>query len=171
MKLIQINCEELVEGYESPVANLAGSKENEDEDEGDDEDITADTDPSSSKKGTSKSSSSKSISITSRTMSEFDTCAPEKSEEFDPVQGNREIFFPFFKHDWPHLLQLSIGTLCYSCESPKENSDCQISPNQTTTIMCESQQHICFTKKIQNVAGDLREIFFVLGKLKKNQKF
>lgn len=43
--------------------------------------------------------------------------------------------------------------LCYSCESPKENSDCQINPNQTTTTMCESKQQICYTKKSTNVAG------------------
>jgi hypothetical protein len=33
--------------------------------------------------------SSKSLSILSRSISEYDTCAPEKSVEFDPVQGKR----------------------------------------------------------------------------------
>jgi hypothetical protein len=44
----------------------------------------------SSKKGksSSSSSSSKPISILSRSISEYDTCAPEKSVDFDPVQGN-----------------------------------------------------------------------------------
>ena len=53
-----------------------------------------------------------------------------------------------------HLLQLFIGMLCYFCESPKENSECQLNPNQTTTTTCESKQHVCFTKKIQNVTGN-----------------
>jgi len=43
--------------------------------------------------------------------------------------------------------------LCYSCESPKENSDCQINPNQTTTIMCETKQQVCYSKKTTNAAG------------------
>jgi hypothetical protein len=89
--LIQINCEELIEGYENPVAGVAQSTDNE-ADDVEDEDITGDM-GTSSKKGkspssSSSSSSSKSISILTRSISEYDTCAPEKSVDFDPVQGN-----------------------------------------------------------------------------------
>jgi len=83
---LQINCEELVEGYENPIAGVVQSTAN-DDDDGEDEDITGDM-GTSSKKGKSSSSSSKSISILSRSISEYDTCAPEKSVDFDPVQGN-----------------------------------------------------------------------------------
>ncbi|UJR31003.1 hypothetical protein I4U23_018514 [Adineta vaga] len=84
----KINCEELVEGYENPVAGVTGAPED-GEDEGEDEDITGDMGTVSQKKSKSSSSlSSKSMSILSRSISEFDTCAPEKSVEFDPVQGN-----------------------------------------------------------------------------------
>lgn len=130
----KINCEELVEGYDNPVAGITKSSDNEsntDDADGDDDDD--DDGGGSSKTKKNKSSSSKSISILSRTTSEFDTCASEKSVEFDPVQG----------------------TLCYSCDSPKENSDCQISPNQTTTIMCETKQQVCYSKKTTNAAGKL----------------
>ncbi len=60
-----------------------------DDDDGEDEDITGDMGTSSKKgKSSSSSSSSKPISILSRSISEYDTCAPEKSVDFDPVQGN-----------------------------------------------------------------------------------
>ncbi|CAF3902190.1 unnamed protein product, partial [Adineta steineri] len=86
-----INCEELVEGYENPVAGVTGSP-GDDADDVEDEDITSDMGTSSKTKSKSSSlsasSSSKSISILSRSISEYDTCTPEKSVEFDPVQGN-----------------------------------------------------------------------------------
>ena len=44
--------------------------------------------------------------------------------------------------------------LCYSCESQKENSDCQINPNQTTSIMCETKQQLCYSKKTTNAGGE-----------------
>lgn len=60
-----------------------------------DEDITDEMGQSSKKKLSksatslsSATSASKPLSIISRTTSEYDTCAPEKSVEFDPVQGN-----------------------------------------------------------------------------------
>ena len=100
--LLQLNCEELVEGYENPVAGVthstAGKGDDDgDDDGGDDDDAApapapADGSPPKKKKpkpsGSSSSSSSKSISILTRTASEFDTCTQEKAVEFDPVQGN-----------------------------------------------------------------------------------
>jgi len=86
---LQINCEELVEGYDNPIAGAVQSTANDDDDV-EDEDITGDM-GTSAKKGKSSSlssSSSKSISILSRSISEYDTCTPEKSVDFDPVQGN-----------------------------------------------------------------------------------
>ena len=86
----------MVEGYESPVAGVTGSADKEEEGDDEDEDITDDKEPSSKKKSKSATSStqsasapsgSKSMSILSRTMAEYDTCAPEKAEEFDPIQG------------------------------------------------------------------------------------
>lgn len=65
----------------------------------------------------------------------------------------------FLGHDSPDIDQHSIGMLCYSCESPKENSECQTSPNQTTTTMCESKQQICYTKRTTNTAG--KQLSFV----------
>ena len=61
----------------------------------------------------------------------------------------------FLGHDSPDIHQPSIGMLCYSCESPKESSECQTSPNQTSTTMCESKQQICYTKRTTNTAGEL----------------
>lgn len=43
---------------------------------------------SSLPKKSKPSVSSKSMSILTRSISEYDTCAPEKSVDFDPVQGN-----------------------------------------------------------------------------------
>jgi hypothetical protein len=65
--------------------------------------------------------------------------------------------------------------LCYSCESQKENSECQINPNQTTTMMCESKQQICYSKKTTNADGKLSKftktfsylINFLLNKSRK----
>ena len=91
----QLNCEELVEGYENPVAGVTRSADKEasdDEEDEDDEEISSDAGTTSSKKKKPKASpSTKSISILSRTTSEFDTCTPEKSVEFDPVQGKLAI--------------------------------------------------------------------------------
>ncbi|CAF1473844.1 unnamed protein product [Rotaria sp. Silwood1] len=133
----KLNCEELVEGYDNPVAGVTQSTSNDDDDV-EDEDITDEMGISTKKKlskssSSSSSSSNKAISILGRSMSEYDTCTPEKSVEFDPVQG----------------------MLCYSCESQKENSDCQLNPNQTTTMMCESTQQICYSKKTINAVGKL----------------
>ena len=84
----QLNCEELVEGYENPVAGLTHSPEKEEAaEESDDEEISTDAGTSSKKKKSKDASSSKSISILSRTTSEFETCSAEKSVDFDPVQG------------------------------------------------------------------------------------
>ena len=67
-----------------------------------------------------------------------------------------ELFQIFFLgHDSPDIDQPSIGMLCYSCDSPKESSECQTSPNQTATTMCESKQQICYTKRTSNTAGKL----------------
>ncbi|CAF4455404.1 unnamed protein product [Rotaria socialis] len=91
----KLNCEELVEGYENPVSGLTVAPGQE-EDDIEDEDITDEMGKTSKKKisksATSLSSvpspsSNKQMSILSRTTSEFDTCAPEKSVEFDPVQA------------------------------------------------------------------------------------
>ncbi|CAF4361320.1 unnamed protein product, partial [Rotaria magnacalcarata] len=80
--------------YENPVSGLTVAPGNE-EDDVEDEDITDEMGKTSKKKisksATSLSSvpspsSNKQMSILSRTTSEFDTCAPEKSVEFDPVQ-------------------------------------------------------------------------------------
>lgn len=70
------------------MAGVTGTPEN--DDDGEDEDITSDMGTVSHPKSKSAASpsSSKSVSILSRSTSEFDTCAPEKSVEFDPVQGN-----------------------------------------------------------------------------------
>ncbi|CAF3162533.1 unnamed protein product [Rotaria socialis] len=95
----KLNCEELVEGYENPVAGVtrstdeAGDNADDDDDGGDDDD--GPSDGAASKKKKTKSPPTKSISILSRTTSEFDTCTVEKPVEFDPVQGNKYIpFFP-----------------------------------------------------------------------------
>ena len=91
----QLNCEELVEGYENPVAGVTRSAdkgEDDGDDDGDDDDDTShDAGTSTKKKKSKESASSKSISILSRTTSEFDTCAPEKAVDFDPVQGTEYI--------------------------------------------------------------------------------
>ncbi|CAF4067912.1 unnamed protein product [Rotaria sordida] len=90
----KLNCEDLVEGYDNPVASVTQSTSNDDDDV-EDEDITDEMGKSTKKKlsksssSSSSSSSNKPISILSRTISEYDTCTPEKSVEFDPVQGNR----------------------------------------------------------------------------------
>ncbi|CAF1489957.1 unnamed protein product, partial [Adineta steineri] len=133
--LDKLNCEELVEGYENPVAGVTRSsnKGDDDDDDTDDDDSPSDAGPTKSKKESKGSSSSKSISILSRTTSEFETCTQEKAVEFDPVQG----------------------MLCYSCDSQKENSDCQMNPNQTTSTMCETKQQICYSKRTTNAAGKL----------------
>ncbi|CAF4562648.1 unnamed protein product [Rotaria sp. Silwood1] len=92
----KLNCEELVEGYDNPVAGVTQSTSNDDDDV-EDEDITDEMGISTKKKlsksssSSSSSSSNKAISILGRSMSEYDTCTPEKSVEFDPVQGNRCI--------------------------------------------------------------------------------
>ncbi|CAF4787600.1 unnamed protein product, partial [Rotaria socialis] len=86
----KLNCEELVEGYENPVAGVtrstdeAGDNADDDDDGGDDDD--GPSDGAASKKKKTKSPPTKSISILSRTTSEFDTCTVEKPVEFDPVQ-------------------------------------------------------------------------------------
>ncbi|CAF3372084.1 unnamed protein product [Rotaria sp. Silwood1] len=85
----KLNCEELVEGYENPVAGVTRSTdEPEDDDDGADDDDTSTDAGASSKKKKTKAPSTKSISILSRTTSEFETCAAEKPVEFDPVQGS-----------------------------------------------------------------------------------
>ncbi|CAF3719429.1 unnamed protein product [Adineta steineri] len=86
--LDKLNCEELVEGYENPVAGVTRSsnKGDDDDDDTDDDDSPSDAGTTKSKKESKGSSSSKSISILSRTTSEFETCTQEKAVEFDPVQ-------------------------------------------------------------------------------------
>lgn len=76
------------------MAGVTGTPDN-DEDEAEDEDITGDMGTVSNKKSKSTSSSSKSMAILSRSTSEYDTCAPDKSVEFDPVQGNPYISLVF----------------------------------------------------------------------------
>ena len=76
------------------MAGVTGTPNN-DEDEAEDEDITGDMGTVSNKKSKPTSSSSKSMAILSRSISEYDTCAPEKSVEFDPVQGNQYISLIF----------------------------------------------------------------------------
>jgi hypothetical protein len=82
-----------VEGYDSPVAGVTRSadKDDDDDDDAEDEDITKDgnSPTPAKKKKSSSSSSSKAITILSRNVSEFETCTPEKSVEFDPVQGTK----------------------------------------------------------------------------------
>lgn len=95
--VFQLNCEELVEGYENPVAGVTRSADKDDgAAAGDDSDEDDDNDggTSSKKKKTKAPSSSQSISILSRTTSEFETCSAEKAVDFDPVQGIR--FLPRF---------------------------------------------------------------------------
>ena len=105
----QLNCEELVEGYENPVAGVTRSADKDDGggDDSDDEEIATDAGTPSKKKKSKPAavpSPSSSISILSRTTSEFETCTQEKAVEFDPVQGNDSFpFFPF-RHDLLHLL-------------------------------------------------------------------
>ncbi len=113
----QLNCEELVEGYENPVAGVtrsADKEDNDDDDDGDD-DISTDAGTSSKTKKSKSSSSSKSISILSRTTTEFETCIPEKSVEFDPVQGKQQIpyflFFDMTRFIYYSLLQVRYVTL------------------------------------------------------------
>jgi len=109
MIFLKLNCEELVEGYENPVAGVTRSvdKGDDDGDDPDDDDIPTDAGTSSKKKKSKESSSSsKSISILSRTTSEFDTCTQEKSVEFDPVQGNKYI--PFFFFDMTFFIYCSL---------------------------------------------------------------
>jgi hypothetical protein len=88
---LKINCEELVEGYDSPVAGITSPADN-GEDDVEDEDITGDMGTSSkvkSKSSSFSSLSSKSMSILSRSISEYDTCARENSVDFDPIQGKK----------------------------------------------------------------------------------
>jgi hypothetical protein len=108
MIFLKLNCEELVEGYENPVAGVTRSVDKDgDGDDSADDDIPTDAGTSKNKKSKgSSSSSSKSISILSRTSSEFDTCTPEKSVEFDPVQGNKYI--PFFFFDMTFFIYYSL---------------------------------------------------------------
>lgn len=73
------------------MTKSADKEANDDDDDDEDEDISTDAGTSSKKKKPKSTSSSKSISILSRTISEFDTCTPEKSVEFDPVQGKLSI--------------------------------------------------------------------------------
>ncbi|CAF3103620.1 unnamed protein product [Rotaria sp. Silwood2] len=92
----KLNCEELVEGYDNPVAGVTQSTSNDDDDV-EDEDITDEMGLSTKKKlskssSSSSSSSNKPISILSRSMSEYDTCTPEKSVEFDPVQDRSSVY-------------------------------------------------------------------------------
>jgi hypothetical protein len=82
----------------------SSDKDDDDDDDGDDDDTSTDAGTSSKKKKSKSSSSSKSISILSRTITEFDTCTPEKSVEFDPVQGKKYIPFFSFRHDLLNLL-------------------------------------------------------------------
>lgn len=102
----------MVEGYENPVAGVTRSADketNDDEDDDEDEEISTDAGTSTKKKkskASSPSSSSKSISILSRTATEFDTCSPEKSVEFDPVQGKHPI--PLFFSGTPGLIYYSL---------------------------------------------------------------
>lgn len=49
--------------------------------------------------------------------------------------------------------------LCYSCDNQKENSDCQINPNQTTSIMCETKQQVCYSKKTTSAAGRKKDLY------------
>ena len=83
----QLNCEELIEGFESSVTGVTASTENDHADQDEEEHVANKMDTKSKKKHKSSSSSSKSISILTRSISEYDTCTPEKSLEFDPVQG------------------------------------------------------------------------------------
>ncbi|CAF3599194.1 unnamed protein product [Rotaria sp. Silwood1] len=92
----KLNCEELVEGYDNPVAGVTQSTSNDDDDV-EDEDITDEMGISTKKKlskssSSSSSSSNKAISILGRSMSEYDTCTPEKSVEFDPVQDRSSSY-------------------------------------------------------------------------------
>ncbi|CAF1651296.1 unnamed protein product, partial [Adineta ricciae] len=108
----KINCEELIEGYENPVAGVTGTPDNE---EDEDEDITGDIGTVSNKKSKATSSSSKSMAILSRSISEYDTCAPEKSVEFDPVQA-------FYRYALL-LLRKSEGEQRMSNQSQSDNDD------------------------------------------------
>ena len=115
IQIIQLNCEELVEGYDNPVAGITKSdKESNTNDADDDDDDDDDGDSSKTKKN--KQSSNKSISILSRTTSEFETCASEKSVDFDPVQGKLPIpsdrfYFVMNGFIFYSILQVRFATL------------------------------------------------------------
>lgn len=141
----KVNCEELVEGYESPVAGVQSSNDDEDEDE--DEDITDDmgAQPANTnankKKDKKSSSSSKSIAIVSRSMSEYETCGTEKSVDFDPVQGNwifacgRRLvgyYLAFYRYALL-LLRKSEGEQRLSSQSESDNDD--YVRDETTTML------------------------------------
>ncbi|CAF1410276.1 unnamed protein product [Adineta steineri] len=128
----KINCEELVEGYENPVAGVTGSP-GDDADDVEDEDITSDMGTSSKTKSKSSSlSSSKSISILSRSVSEYDTCTPEKSVEFDPVQA----FYSSICVIIPAVIATSICAIAY-CAHRKRDRKLQHQRNSSSSYEYE----------------------------------
>ncbi|CAF0977020.1 unnamed protein product [Didymodactylos carnosus] len=134
----KLNCEELIEGYESGAAATASkSDSSKEDDDDDDEDITLDSNITTKQKKSSLTSSApskkgKSTTTSRRNASEFDTCIPDKPVEFDPVQA-------FYRYAML-LLRKSEGKQRLSTTTKRQQFDSDL--RNTTTNMLQQKNNI-----------------------------